>query len=94
MSNKGNNAIGSIFTILWMGWVYAVEDMLYTMEKSRGDNDKLKVRKTREMKVYKDVTYPIWRRALAKARIKVLSQRIPKKTLAMKNQRKLTEFME
>lgn len=90
------NMLGQLFTVLWMGWVYAIEDtLMYTWWKSRAEYDKIEKKIESELIIYKDRTYPVWRCALAKARIKVMKSRLPKPVLQRKNnqiQKKLTEF--
>lgn len=84
------NILGKIFTVLWMAWVYTVDDSIYNVLKQRGNYDKLISKREKETEIYEDTSYAIWRRALGKARIQVLTKRIPSED--NKSQKKLSEY--
>lgn len=84
-------SVGNILMVLWLGYVYAIEDIFYTFRKSQGKIAKLEDAVKREYVIYKDETYPIWRRALSKARLIILKKRIPN-SADIGVQKKLTDF--
>ena len=86
--------VGNILMILWLGYVYMIEDtLIYTWHKSRNNIEKLENILKREHIIYKDESYPIWRRALSKSRLIVLEKRIPNRA-NITVQKKLTDFVK
>lgn len=90
---KKANIIGKFFYVIFLSWVFGVEDTtIYVYLKSSEKYDKLTNKMDKENKIYEDTTYPIWRRALGKARATVINKRIPDSFKCPNNQKKLTEF--
>lgn len=94
-AKKKENVLGRIFTTIWLGWVYAIEDTLfYYLLRSRESFEKMRNIISKESNIYSDSTYPIWRRGLSKARIKVVKQRLPEKEKKAETQATLESFTE